>query len=208
MTLTLLHTAAAHRATFDRLRDRIAPGTQLDHVVREDWLIRAQGGIDDDLAREITAATMAAGGPVLCSCTTLGPLAEAAGALRIDQPMMQIAAQTGGKVLMAYCLKSTETPSLSLLQREMDRAGNDSGIEPLFLGHHWPLFEAGEADEFADAIAASVRGAATMCDDLGAVVLAQAPMAAAADRLTDLGLPVLSSPETALGAALERVRQA
>ncbi len=208
MTLTLIHTAETHRAAFDRLRDRIAPGTALRHVVREDWLARAQGGIDDDLAREITDAIAATDGPVLCSCTTLGPVAETASALRIDQPMMREAAQSGGRVLMAYCLQSTEAPSLSLLQREMDRAGNDSGIEPLFLGQHWPLFEAGRTEEFAASITTSVREATANRNDLGAVVMAQASMAAAAERLTDLNVPVLASPELALRAALARITPA
>nr|WP_212769965.1 hypothetical protein [Thalassovita mangrovi] len=206
--MTLIHTAEAHRATFDRLRESIAPGTALHHVVREDWLARAQGGIDDDLAREITEAIAAADGPVLCSCTTLGPVAETAGALRIDQPMMREAAQSGGRVLMVYCLQSTEAPSLSLLRREMDRAGNDSGIELLFLGQYWPLFEAGRTEDFAVAIATTVREATADRDDLGAVVLAQASMATAAERLTDLNTPVLASPELALRAALARITPA
>lgn len=208
MTLTLIHTAEAHRATFDRLRESIAPGTALRHVVREDWLARAQGGIDDDLAREITDKIAAADGPVLCSCTTLGPVAETAGALRIDQPMMQVAAQSGDRVLMAYCLQSTEPPSLSLLDREMQQAGNASGVESLFLGQHWPLFEAGRTEDFAAAIASSIRDANADRDDLGAVVLAQASMAAAAERLTDLNTPVLASPELALRAALARITPA
>ena len=42
--------------------------------------------------------------------------------------------------------------------------------------------------------------------DVAAVVLAQASMAGAAARLEDLGVPVLSSPELALRAALDVVR--
>ncbi len=77
--LTLLHTAEAHRATFDALRDRIAPGAALTHVVRADWLVRAQGGVDDALQSEMAKAVAAAQGPVICTCTTLGPAAADAG---------------------------------------------------------------------------------------------------------------------------------
>ena len=120
---------------------------------------------------------------------------------------MQVAAQSGGTILIAYCLKSTEAPSLSLLKREMDLAGNKNGIEPLFLGVHWRLFETGDNDGFVTAIAESVRATAANRSDLGAVVLAQASMAAAAGRLSDLNFPVLRSPEMAFRAALEQVRR-
>ncbi len=40
-TLTLLHTSAAHRPTFDALRGRIAPDVALIHLLRKDFLNRA-----------------------------------------------------------------------------------------------------------------------------------------------------------------------
>ncbi|SEQ03534.1 hypothetical protein [Thalassovita taeanensis] len=206
MSLTLIHTAEVHRATFEALRDRIAPGAVLRHVVRADWLARAQGGIDGALTAEITEEIAAAGGKVLCSCTTLGPVAGAAGAIRIDQPMMQAAAEAGGAVMLAYCLRSTEGPSLALLRHEMAAAGNNSAVVPLFLGQHWPLFEAGDGAGFAHALAASLREAILAgqpgCVVPDCVVLAQASMAGAAEVLGDLGVPVLSSPALALRAGL------
>jgi hypothetical protein len=96
--ITLLHTAQVHADTFDALRDRIAPDTRLVHLVRPDFLKRAQGGIDAALAGDIGAEVRAVSGPVLCTCTTIGAVAAAAGAIRIDAPMMQAAAQTGGRV--------------------------------------------------------------------------------------------------------------
>ena len=110
MTLTLLHTAEAHRAAFDDLAVRIAPGAELRHVVRPDWLSRAQDA-DASVQGEIAQAVRAAPGAVLCTCTTLGPLAEGLGILRIDAPMMakaaQVAAGAQGDIIMAYCVDST-----------------------------------------------------------------------------------------------------
>ena len=40
MTITLLHTAEAHRVRFDNIRDRINPDMTLKHVVRPRWLKR------------------------------------------------------------------------------------------------------------------------------------------------------------------------
>lgn len=206
MTLTLLHTADVHRATFDTLRDTIAPDQVLTHVVRPDWLSRAQEGIDDALSDEITSHIANASGTVLCTCTTLGPTAQAAGAIRIDQPMMQAAAQTTGTIVMAYCLNSTLGPSLDLLEETLEAAGTPRKVHPLPLNALWPLFEAGQTQAFAIGIAGQIRQLAPSLPDLGCVVLAQASMASAATLLRDMPFPVLSSPETALRAAMNQMQ--
>ena len=203
--LTLIHTASVHSDTFNALRDRIAPGTELRHVVRSDWLASAQSGITPFLAQEIKDAIAEFGDAVMCTCTTIGPVAEAAGALRIDRPLMQAAAAQGAPVLMAYCLESTRAPSLALLEEEMSAAGNASLVHMLPLLEHWRLFEAGQSAEFAAAIAKSICKAAIEIPDLGCIVLAQASMVGAAPLLSDLPIPVLSSPELALRAGLARI---
>ncbi|MGI3170056.1 hypothetical protein ACRARG_12935 [Pseudooceanicola sp. C21-150M6] len=195
MTLTLLHTAELHRSTFDTLRDRIAPGVSLLHVVRPDWLAEARANGPEAVRAPVAEAIRKAGGRVLCSCTTLGALAEDYGALRIDRPMMRAAATIGGEAVLVYTLASTAEASLSLLENEGGTA------RMLDLTALWPLFEAGETAAFHAAIAQALR--ADLAQNGGSVVvLAQASMAGATDLLGDLGLPVLSSPETALRAAL------
>ncbi|MFN3210495.1 MAG: hypothetical protein ACE369_16120 [Roseovarius sp.] len=206
MTTTLLHTAEVHRRRFDSLRDRISPGAELRHVVRPRWLMRAQEGAAAALEDEIASVVARASGPVLCTCTTLGPIAESAGAMRIDWPMMRVAARAQGPVLMAFCLESTFAPSLALLERALAEEGAPQKVYPLPLPQYWPLFEAGQEEAFAAVIAGEVRQAVAAQGDVASVVLAQASMADAAARLDDLGVPVLSSPELALRAVLDVAR--
>lgn len=202
MTLTLLHTAQAHCATFDALRDRIAPGIRLRHVVRHAWLKRAQGGIDPPLAEKIRAEVRSAPGKVICTCTTLGPVAAEMGAIRVDKPMMQEAARLEGDILMTYCLDSTWQPSRDLLDAALAEMGTSAKVHLLKLTQYWPLFEAGEEQVFATAIAGEISQIVPQLPNLGSVVLAQVSMAAAAPLLVDLDVPVLSSPERALRAGL------
>lgn len=194
---TLLHTAQMHVDTLDKL----APEADLTHHVRPDWLARARDGIDVTLRTEILEAIQAAEGTVLCTCTTIGEVAEQAGAIRIDWPMMQEAARIGGPVLLAYCLDSTAAPSEALLRQAF--GARDPQLTRLFLGQHWPLFEAGDATGFAGAIAADVlqelNSGAYSC-----VVLAQVSMAGAAELLRQQAqVPVLASPELAVRAMLQ-----
>ncbi|MEM7598826.1 MAG: hypothetical protein AAF382_14115 [Pseudomonadota bacterium] len=198
MTLTLLHTAEAHCARFGAIRDAVAPDVALEQVVRTDWLEAAQGGVGEALWAEITAWIAAQSGPVLCTCTTLGAVAEEAGALRIDRPLMEAAARIGGPVILAYCLDSTRAPSVALLR---DAMGAEGDIRPLPLLAPWALFEAGDGPAFEAALAAAIREETPQG---GCVVLAQASMAGVAALLQDLGVPVLASPELAFRAALQR----
>ena len=203
MTLTLLHTAEIHRTTFDTLRDRIAPDVALTHVVRPKWLTRAQGGISAELASAISGVVSGADGPVICTCTTLGPTAAAAGAIRVDAPMMQKAAEIGGPILMAFAVNSTWEPSLALLEKALEVADTPAKVLPLPLTQYWPLFQAGETEAFAAVIAGEIRQAVIAHPEVACVVLAQVSMAGAAPLLGDLDVPVLASPELALRAAFE-----
>lgn len=200
--ITLLHTAESHRATFDALRARIAPDQKLVHHVRSDWLDRARKhGIRQALIDEIADVIHSAPGPVICTCSTLGEAAAAFGAARIDAPMMAEAAQLGGPILMVYALESTLEPSLALLETALKEANAPAQVLPLYIGQFWPLFEAGQVDAFTACVAGAVKDALT--DHKAAcVVLTQASMAAAAPMLESVGLPVLTSPESALRAAL------
>ena len=200
--LSFFHTAVVHSDTFDALRDQVAPGVAMHHNIRTSWLKRAQGGIDRTLSAEIRKEVSEARKPVICTCTTIAPVAEAAGAIRIDQSMMQAAARAHGPVLMAYCLDSTRRPSLDLLQTEMIRAGNQSEVELLPLMHLWSLFEAGDITQFEMAIGQAVVSHIENGTKPACVVLAQASMAGAVIWAGDAGCPVLASPELAMRAGL------
>lgn len=203
MTLTLLHTSPVHLLTFAKLRDRIAPRAIIRQEVRESWLAEARDkGVTSDLAARLAAFVRAANGPVICTCTTLGPAAEAAGAIRVDRPMMAEAGRIGGRIVMAYALESTARASLDLLA-EYVRPG--SSIRPFEMCEHWPLFEAGDIAGFHAALARGVQDEVrTHGGDC--VVLAQVSMAGAATGLRKLAVPVLTSPELALRAGLAAAR--
>lgn len=194
--IRLVHTAQVHVARFDALRDRIVPDAHLTHVVRPDLLERARkAGVTEDLASEMVAEL--GDGPTICTCTTFGPVAETAGAIRIDRPMMEAAALLGGRVLLVVVLDSTVESCRAALEDSIARANTDTKIEVLLIPEVWPLFEASDLDGFAGAIAKRVNG---VISDHSGVVLAQVSMTDAAS-LIDHSV-VLSAPELALRFAL------
>jgi hypothetical protein len=212
--LVFFHTAEVHVATFDRLLAELAPGCPARHVVRADLLAEATaaGCLTDRLATESKAAMeRELADPetlLLCTCSTLGPLADALAAergrpaLRVDRPMAERAVALGPRLLLAACLASTLDPTRRLLLEAAERAGREIVLREVVIEAAWPLFLTGDLPAYHAAIAQGLRPLAAEVD---VVVLAQASMAGVGALLPDLATPLLSSPRLGLEAALTRL---
>lgn len=206
--IAFLHTSPVHVDTFDALLKEVAPQVTASHLVREDLLDRAQreGLEDPGLIAGVRAALQSAAAHarvVVCSCSTLGGLAEATRTsvpiTRIDRAMADAAVQRGAPVLMVAALQSTLDPTAQLLRSSAERLGLPLALRPLWVEGAWTHFEAGQQEAYLATIAAAVRRHGHAGDT---VVLAQASMAGAAERLADTGLVVLSSPRLGVMEAL------
>ncbi|GAA2698892.1 hypothetical protein [Actinoplanes palleronii] len=191
-TIGFLHTAEVHVATFRGLVAELAPGWQDRHVVDPQLLADARAGLPvEDRLRE-RLAELADTDVIVCTCSTIGPEAERAGALRGDRPMARaaIAAAKGGRIAVAYAVESTVEPTTAVLRDEDATA--DLVLVPCL--DAWQFFEAGDLPAYHAAIAAQLRAV-----DAEVIVLAQPSMAPAAALLP--GRPVLTSPRAAVLAA-------
>ncbi len=196
--ITCLHTADVHVATFGALLP------DAEHVVRSDFLDRARAEGVDAVAQDVGAIVRAlsAKGPVLCTCSTLGPIIDALlleNVVRIDRPALASAVKNGGEVVIAICLDSTRAATLALFD---EVAQGRASAKLIFCTQAWPFFEAGDMDGFANSIAAQ------LADEDGPIVLAQASMAVAAPLIEARGVEVITTPMAAVRAVqdLDRVR--
>jgi hypothetical protein len=215
--LGLLHTAESNRTRFVALLREMAPaGLRTLHEVHDDLLRDSLEGVPEiKQAASIEAAleNLRAQGAsqVLCTCSSIGRLAELAGAriglptLRVDRPMAEHAVAAGRRILMVACLPSTIAPTGDLLREVAQAAGRTIEIETLFLPSAWRMFERGEQARFAEAIAAAILDTPRTAD---ALVLAQASMAPVADLLGAHPVPVFASPRLGLASALARLQDA
>ncbi|MFF4381136.1 aspartate/glutamate racemase family protein [Kitasatospora sp. NPDC001547] len=216
--LALLHTSPVHVPVFDALRDREHPGLPLRHLVREDLLATALADGPDAVAEHIDrllATAVAAGAAaVLCTCSTIGAVAEAGApaagvpVLRVDRPMAAAAVavapaagRTATRVTVVAALAGTVRPTAALIGDEAVRAARPVTLTTVVVDGAWERFEAGDRDGYLAAVATAVEAV----DDADVVVLAQASMAAAANRATT-AVPVLSSPGPGLRAAAAACR--
>ena len=208
--LIFLHTAPVHVQSFEMLLRELRPHTRARHVVREDLLSAAQReGIQSPAVRDavtdaVTGLEAAPGAVVLCTCSTIGGLAESAAAvtgtkvIRVDRAMAERAVAAGPRIVVAAAATSTLAPTESLILEAASRAGASVRITPLVVEGAWPLFEQGELEAYLTRIADALN-TATDCD---VIVLAQASMAGAVERCRELSVPLLSSPRLGLESAL------
>lgn len=212
--LALLHTSPAHVPVFDALRDEDHQGLELRHFVDEELLARARREGPEAVAgavRDVLDAAVAEGArAVLCTCSTIGGVAETAGArvgvpvLRGDRPMAAAAVAAGPRVVVAATLESTLGPTVALVEEEGRRVGHPRElleVRTLLVEGAWARFEAGDTEGCARLVADAVD-AVTGAD---AIILAQGSMAPA-QHLTTTAIPVLSSPRPGLAAGARAAR--
>lgn len=211
--ISFLHTSPVHVATFDALLDELSPGMPRRHRVEESWLEAARDdGMSADLSETITTAMrdLADGGVGVCTCSTIGGVAEAAGSedaptIRIDRALMQVAVSHGSRPLIAMCLESTKAPTLDLLNDVARAQGCDVSPMVVMCQPAWRHFESGDMDTYAASIADTIK-AELINDSPDCIVLAQGSMAIAEPLLGDTDLPVLSSPRLGVLRALELLK--
>jgi hypothetical protein len=195
MRIACLHTAGSNVAIFEAARP---DGVCLSHAVRPDLLEAAEA---EGLTPAIAAATVEAlgaldGDAVLLTCSTLGPAAETAGALRADAALAEAATAAGGTVEVLCTAPGTLTATAELFGAAAARTGARLTIR--LVPGAWALFHAGDQAGYAALIAREAEASRA-----GVVALAQASMAPAA-RLT--ARPVLTVPAAALAAVLGQPR--
>jgi hypothetical protein len=206
--LTLFHTTASNETLFRGLLAEMGPEIPSRHVLAADLLDRAtaQGRVTAEIAADVKERMRAAlddgSRMLLCTCSTLGTCADEMNdprVLRVDRAMARQATAGSGRVLVAACVASTLEPTVKLLRE----SGPHTQIETLLMADLWPHFQAGQRTRYWQGIAERLREKASAFD---CIVLAQASMAGAADLLSDLPVPVLSSPRIGMEAAITAYR--
>lgn len=213
--LVLLHTVQSNVDGFNALLSEIAPDVPTRAVLRDDLLKAAfaAGELTDDIRADTREALEALANDdaalVLCTCSTIGPGADDANGnaavpvLRVDRPMMFEALEAGPRIAVCATFATTLSPTLDLLRDVANTAGKSPDIQEHLFVEALPAFEAGDMEAYMDMIAEGLKKAAK---DADVIVLAQASMAPALERVGELPVPVLSSPRSGLTHAIAEWR--
>ncbi len=209
-----LHTHRAHVATFEALVAERDADRSSTCVVDEGLLTRARThGLDDAALAQAIRATLEElerGGAtvVVCTCSTIGGLAERVGAdrpvevLRVDRPMAERAVASGPRIGVLAAVESTLEPTENLLRTVASALAVEVTTTARLVSGAWDCWEGGDRARYFELIAEGCEDLIAPCD---VVVLAQASMAGAVALLAaDFPIPVLSSPALAVDAVLVR----
>jgi Asp/Glu/hydantoin racemase len=135
-----VHTVTTLPATFKSLMSEIAPGVDMFNIVDESLLqdtIRNGELSKTTIRRLVTYLALAqeAGADiVVVTCSSLGSAADIGRSLvdipvlRVDEPMAEKALASGNRIGVAATLRTTLTPTASLIQRKAEAAGKDISI--------------------------------------------------------------------------------
>jgi len=206
-TVGFLHTAQVHVATFEALSRELMPSAHTVHRVdpsaldlaRQDGTGERVRAVVDGHLSELREAGCEV---VLCTCSTLGELAEGLSGdglevIRIDRPMLRRAVTLGPRIGVLVALASTVEPTTRVLAEEAAGTESAVSVEVRVVDRAWDAFLCGDAEDYRSRIAEAAVALSSRCD---VVVLAQASMEPAAALLAGLATPVLTSPRSAIEA--------
>jgi hypothetical protein len=203
-----LHTSPVHVAVFEGLVAAIEPDARCASVVDEGLLAAARldgpeaVGVVAGVAARIDELVACGAGPIVCTCSTIGGIAERIGTergldvVRVDRAMAERAVDLGGRVVVLAALESTLEPTAQLLADVATIRRRPIDVCTQVVAGAWDRFEADDLDGYVRLVADAVTGAD---DEADVIVLAQASMARAADRVATRA-PVLTSPRLAVEA--------
>jgi glutamate racemase len=205
-----LHTSAVHTETFEQLVRQADPTAETVTVVDEALLEDARvhgpqsGTVRAGIANALDRLVESDVRTIVCTCSTISGQAELVGrersidVIRVDRPLAEAAVAAGRQISVLVALESTVGPTTDLIAEVAAANDVEVHIDVHLCDGAWPRFEAGDLEGYLATVAARCDAVAHTSD---VIVLAQASMAAAS-HLCTTRVPVLSSPQLAVAAAL------
>jgi Asp/Glu/hydantoin racemase len=208
-TLGLIHTSATLVPVFQQLCNQYLPGVQVFNIV-DDSLIKnviSSGELTPATARrvvEYAGSAEAAGAEfIMYTCSSIGAAVETAATLsgvpvlRVDQPMADLAVQTGTRIGVIATLPTTLAPTSDLVRRRAIAAGKTIELTSKLCEGAFDALMSGDTATHDKMVADALK---EMSSKVDVIVLAQASMARVVDSLDekDKTVPILSSPKIAV----------
>lgn len=208
-TLGLIHTSATLVPVFAELCSKYLPNLKVFNIV-DDSLIKntiACGELTATTSRRVVnyagSAEEAGADFILYTCSSIGPAVETAATLtgvpvlRVDQPMADIAVQSGKRIGVIATLSTTLEPTSDLVRRRAIVAGKEIELVPILCEGAFEALMSGDAAAHDAKVSAALK---QLSQEVDVILLAQASMARVVDTLdvADKRVPILASPITAI----------
>jgi Asp/Glu/hydantoin racemase len=208
-TLGLIHTSATLVPVFAELCNQYLPNIKVFNIV-DDSLIKnviACNELTPATARRVVnyvgSAELAGADYILVTCSSIGTAVETAASLtkvpviRVDQPMADLAVQTGKRIGVIATLSTTLQPTSDLVKRRALFAQKEIELTAVLCKGAFEALMSGDTIAH-DAMVAEALG--ELVKKVDVIVLAQASMARVVDSLSisEKSIPILASPTIAI----------
>jgi hypothetical protein len=212
--IAFLHTAEVHIPTFQKLVEDIDSTIRVRHEINAALLSDAvANGITVQLSVKVEKAmrdaASSSAGVVVCTCSTIGGIAEktslhsSALSMRIDRAMADLAINSCNRILIVAAVESTLEPTKGLLEESSKNIDKYPHLSLELIDGAWRQFEAGDMKKYYNCLEEYIN---QNKDGYDGVVLAQASMAPVASRFFNSGTRVFASPELGVKFALAQIR--
>ena len=207
MKIACLYTGVGlHNRIEPLLKQYLGEDVVFNHIMDSGIMrdIIADDGITPKTERRLLslfkAAVLTEPDLVLCTCSSIGEVAEKAATLypevpivRIDDAMARYAVEHYSRIAVMATLSTTVLPSCRLIERIAAQQGKSVKVVSATAEGAFPLLISGKPEE---ALERMKKTAAQLCGDADVLLLAQASMEAFAPQLHETtGVPVFTSPE-------------
>lgn len=208
-TLGLIHTSATLVPVFQKLCSDYLPGINVFNIV-DDSLIKdviTKNELTNKTARRVVdyvgSAEAAGADFIMVTCSSIGSAIEASAALtsvpvlRVDQPMADLAVQTGTRIGVIATLPTTLEPTSDLVRRRAIAERKEIQLTSRLCEGAFEALMSGDTEKHDAMVAKALIGLSAEVD---VIVLAQASMARVVGTLPaqDKQVPILASPGLAV----------
>lgn len=205
----MIHTSATLVPVFQQLCNEFLPGVNVFNIV-DDSLIKnviANGELNATTARRVVdyvgSAETAGADYILVTCSSIGVAVEAAAdltkvpVLRVDQPMADLAVQTGKRIGVIATLSTTLGPTSDLVKRRAAKAGKEIELTSKLCDGAFEALMSGNTALHDEMVAKALKELSLQVD---VILLAQASMARVVETLTgqERVVPIIASPPNAI----------
>ena len=208
-TLGLIHTSATLIPVFQELCKQYLPGVNTFNIVDDSLVknIRERGELTPAIAKRVAdyvaSAEDSGADYILVTCSSIGAAVEAAAVnakvpvLRVDQPMADMAVQTGRRIGVVATLQTTLEPTANLVKRRAAIAGKEIELTSKLCEGAFEALMSGDTVTHDALVADALRDLSKQVD---VILLAQASMARVVDTLseTDKIVSIVASPPNAI----------
>ncbi|RKR84362.1 aspartate/glutamate racemase [Mucilaginibacter gracilis] len=208
-TLGLIHTSHTLIPVFQQLCKEYLPGITTFNIVDDSLVrnIRERGqltpAISKRVADYVASAEDSGADFILVTCSSIGAAVEASAevahvpVLRVDQPMADLAVQTGKRIGVIATLSTTLEPTSDLVKRRAALAGKEIELTSQVCEGAFDALMSGDAAKHDALVADVLRDLSKKVD---VILLAQASMARVVDTLAeeDKIVPIVASPPNAI----------